>query len=287
VSAAAPRPTWARRVPHARFHERSELSWGFSLHTLLTFFSRYVPIVFMPTTPSTAEPANRPERDGAGVPEGIARLLQVLHWLIGYGRTVAETLHQRSAQEFRSFAERYRRSDFSEILARIKRGLVLAAALQENLLDRARTGRDVVPAVFRWFTPRPDRPSGSTCGSTGTRTRVRHTNIVDMPPDLLPTAEQIAAELRRRPLGAVLADICRDLGIRPGDLTEAQWAELHQLILKYGGDPTDVLFGEWHLRMRALLEPELGRKRPAVADTSTRCNDNACATGPPPLAQAA
>ena len=239
--------------------------------------------MFVTTTPSTAEPANRPERDGAGVPEGIARLLQVLHWLIGYGRTIAETLHQRSAQEFRSFAERYRRSDFNEILARIKRGLVLAAALQENLLDRASTGHDVAPVNFRWFTPRPDR----TSGSTGTRTRVRHTNIVDMPPDLLPTAEQIAAELRRRPLGAVLADICRDLGIRPGDLTEAQWAELHQLILKYGGDPTDVLFGEWHLRMRALLEPELGRKRPAVADTSARCNDSACATGPPPLAQAA
>jgi hypothetical protein len=31
----------------------------------------------------------------------------------------------------------------------------------------------------------------------------------------MPTAEQIAAEVRRRPIGAVIADICRDLRILP------------------------------------------------------------------------
>jgi len=237
----------------------------------------------MHPTPSTAEPADRPERAGAGVPEGIAHLLQVLHWLVGYGRTVAETLHQRGAQEFRRFAARYRRSDFNEILARIRRGLVLAAALEEKLLTRAKTGRDVVPVKIHWFAPRPNRAAGST----GTRTRVRHTNIVDMPPDPLPTAAQIAAELRRRPLGAVLADICRDLGIKPSDLTQVQWAELNHLIMRYGGNPSDVLFAEWNLQMQPLFEAELGKKKPAPADTSARCNESACATGPPPLARAA
>ena len=237
----------------------------------------------MPHAPSTAEPAHRPERDGAGVPEGIARLLQVLHWIVGYGRTFAETLHQRSAQEFRAFAERFRRSDFNEILARIRRGLMLAAALEEKLLKRAMAGRDVAPVEIRYFTPR------SACASDGAgkRTRVRHTNIVDMPPDRLPTAEQIAAELRRRPLGAVLVDICRDLGIQPGDLTKEQWDELHDLILRYGGDPTSVLFAEWYLRLRPLLEAGLDKQTPEPADTGAPRHDSACPTGPPPLAQAA
>ncbi|HET8996317.1 MAG TPA: hypothetical protein VFN42_06585 [Acetobacteraceae bacterium] len=237
----------------------------------------------MHPTPSTAEPANRPEGDGGSVPEGIARLLQVLQWLVGCGRTFAETLHQRTAEEFRSFAGRYRRSDFNEILARMKRGLMLAAALEEKLLKRARTGHDVIPVEYRYSTPR----SSSAPDTTGKRTRTRHTNIVDMPPDRLPTAEQIAAELRRRPLGAVLADICRDLGILPGDLTKQQWKELHELILTYGGDPTDVLFAEWHLRLLPLLEAELGKTAPAAPNTGTKCHDPACPTGPPDLAKAA
>ena len=44
--------------------------------------------------------------------------------------------------------------------------------------------------------------------------------------------EQIAAEIRRRPIGAVIADICRDLGIRPGNKL---WSELRHLVLRHGG----------------------------------------------------
>jgi len=237
----------------------------------------------MSQAPSTAEPSSRPERDGAGVPEGIARLLQVLHWIIGYGMHCATTLQKRSAEEFRSFAERYRDGGFNEILTRIKRGLMLAAALEEKLRKRAKTGRDVAPVDVRYATPRPDRAADAT----SKRTRVRHTKIVDMPPDRLPTAEQIAAELRRRPLGAVLADICRDLGLRPDDLTEAQWKELHDLILRYGGDPISVMFAERFLRLRRMLDIEPRKRKPAPADTGAPRDDTASPTGPPPLAQAA
>ena len=48
----------------------------------------------------------------------------------------------------------------------------------------------------------------------------------------LPTPEQIAAEVRRRPVGAVIADICRDLGI-VGD--HPLWQKLNWTILRYGG----------------------------------------------------
>ena len=49
---------------------------------------------------------------------------------------------------------------------------------------------------------------------------------------LLPTPEQIAAEVRRRPIGAVIADICRDLGVLP---THPLWQELSLAIIWHGG----------------------------------------------------
>ena len=51
----------------------------------------------------------------------------------------------------------------------------------------------------------------------------------------LPTEQEIAAEVRRRPVGAVIADICRDLGIAPGQLDRIFWDELSHAIVAYGG----------------------------------------------------
>jgi hypothetical protein len=46
------------------------------------------------------------------------------------------------------------------------------------------------------------------------------------------SGEQIAAEVSRRPIGAVIADICRDLGILP---SHPLWREVQQLIIEHGG----------------------------------------------------
>ena len=54
----------------------------------------------------------------------------------------------------------------------------------------------------------------------------------------LPTPEQIAAEVRRRPIGAVIADICRDLGIMP---SHPLWPELQHLIIRYGGNLANLV----------------------------------------------
>jgi hypothetical protein len=43
---------------------------------------------------------------------------------------------------------------------------------------------------------------------------------------------EIAAEVRRRPIGAVIADICRDLGIMP---KHPLWRELRLVIIRHGG----------------------------------------------------
>jgi hypothetical protein len=50
---------------------------------------------------------------------------------------------------------------------------------------------------------------------------------------VVPTPEQIAAKVRRQPIGAVLADICRDLGIAP---SHPLWDELHLAVTEYGGN---------------------------------------------------
>ena len=48
----------------------------------------------------------------------------------------------------------------------------------------------------------------------------------------MPSPEHIAIEVRRRPIGAVIADICRDLGIMPNHLL---WRELSLVIIRHGG----------------------------------------------------
>ena len=236
----------------------------------------------MTAAPSAAEPTKPPEQTGGGgVPDGIAGLLCLLRWIIGYGRNLAETLHQRTGADFHAFALRYRRPDFNEILARIRRGLMIAAALEGKLLKRAATGRDVAPVENRYPQPRTGRS-----GTDRKQARRRHVNFVDMPPDRLPTAEEIAAELRRRPIGAVLVDICRDLGIGPGDLTKQQWDDLQRAIIEYGGYVTVLFFKESELRLQPLLAALRGETSVPAA-TGSPGNAAARPTGPPDLAMAA
>jgi hypothetical protein len=71
----------------------------------------------------------------------------------------------------------------------------------------------------------------------------------------LPTEAEIAAEVRHRPVGAVIADICRDLGIMPGQLDRAFWDELSHAIIAYGGSLAGFL-GNLHKRVFAFDSAE-------------------------------
>ena len=57
--------------------------------------------------------------------------------------------------------------------------------------------------------------------------------------------------MRRRPVGAVIVDICRDLGIMPGDLDRAFWDEISHAIIIYGGSLACFL-GDLRRRLFAL-----------------------------------
>ena len=87
----------------------------------------------------------------------------------------------------------------------------------------------------------PARPTPATPVTARSRRRTHQPDPARRAPRIprlarLPTEEEIAAEVRRRPVGAVIVDICRDLGIsaRPA-ATGPFWDELSHAIIAYGG----------------------------------------------------
>jgi hypothetical protein len=72
----------------------------------------------------------------------------------------------------------------------------------------------------------------------------------------MPSAREIAARIRNRKAGAVLADICRDLGITAD---HPLWRQINRAIIVHGGNPGKLLT-IWLARGRAVwglpLSPE-------------------------------
>ncbi len=182
--------------------------------------------------------AVQPDRNRA-VPGRIGQVLGLVRTLIAYGQNLADTLRRHAADPhvlpcFAFLATTFGTSDLALILARITRGLLRAAALEARLSRRAARGQDLKPAAIRLPSPRkphaakPAIPPGASTEVPGLAR--------------LPTPEQIAAEVRRRPIGAVLVDICLDLGIVPGQMDHATWDELRRDLILYGGNLATVLF---------------------------------------------
>jgi hypothetical protein len=167
-----------------------------------------------PTTPSNPVAADRPSRMG--------RLLDLVRKLIDYGREFAETVRARVGADPDSVQGVFGTIDIAVILARITLGLSRADALEARLLRNAR---------------RPDARPARTTASASRTPRVAPPvaqRVAEWEADLahLPTVEQIAAEVRRRPIGAVIADICRDLGIT---WRHPLWRELQVAVVRHGG----------------------------------------------------
>ena len=95
----------------------------------------------------------------------------------------------------------------------------------------------------------------------------------------LPTEDEIAAAVRRRPVGAVIADICGELGIAPGHLDRAFWDEIRHAITMYGGSLVSFL-GNLDRRLAAFCFGDLSdRADPGWPTTPAR--SPAPSTGPP------
>jgi hypothetical protein len=151
------------------------------------------------------------------------RLLCLVRKLIGYGKELAATLRQHSEPTDLALIRGFGTIDIARVLARITCGLLRAQALEERVLkNAARLDADPPPrspAAASSRDPYAPRPS---------RVRQADPNVM-----FLPTPEWIAARVRRQSIGAVIADICRDLGVCPED---PLWQELDAFITEYGGD---------------------------------------------------
>lgn len=166
-------------------------------------------------------------------PSGSGRLLSLVRKLIGYGMQVAASLRQRTTpSDTTELARRFGTADLVVIAHRIALGLRRAVFLQERITHTAATidaGPQPEPAPSRRNprAPNADLPRPARL----TRPEPQPTDTASVI-SRLPTISQIAAKVRRQPIGAVLADICRDLGIRRD---HPLWDELHAAITEFGG----------------------------------------------------
>jgi hypothetical protein len=173
----------------------------------------HVLIPFMSAAPKAPDPPTPPTRSG--------HLLELVHKLIDYCRELAATIRRRAFTDPTSVICCFGTADVALILARITRGLLRADALEARLIrsaDRLDAAPPAAPSQPRPRAPRP--PAAPAAAETDPRLA------------RLPTPAQIAAEVRRRPIGAVIADICRDLGIMPSD---PLWRDLSLVIIRHGG----------------------------------------------------
>jgi hypothetical protein len=222
-----------------------------------------------------------PDTPGAGTdtPNRIGRVLGVLRRLIDYGRHLASTVQQRAAAPgFSRFARPFGTADLAVILARIAAGLHRAATLESRLCQRAARGRDLTPAPVRLPAPDQPRPSRQIAPPDHQPADPAVVPRLAEDPRLarLPTEAEIAAEVRRRPVGAVIVDICHDLGIRPGDCDRPFWDELCQAIIAYGGSLAAFL----DTRNKPLLDYDLADDADPTRPTAPP-RPPALATGPP------
>jgi hypothetical protein len=202
----------------------------------------------------TNRPDPPPDRPVASTPSRTGRLIDLVRKLVEYGTNLAITLRQRAATNEPSprFNHRFGTKDIALILARITRGLMLASLLEARLIACIDRKERVEPAGTTTTEP-PRKPRAARPARQRTPTRVWEPDpcIAGMP-----TAEEIAAEVRRRPVGAVLADICLDLGIIPAD---PLWRELSLAIMTNGGNMVRLFKASWKLAFAwmADLPPEV------------------------------
>ena len=167
--------------------------------------------------PAGSEPTPTPTRS--------TRLRTLLQTLITFASTLVETLATNPAAH-PTIAYRFGTTNLGLITARIARALLMAMALNRRLariakqLDAPQRPTTIARTRREPRAPKPPTPRPSEITDEALLTR-------------LPTAQEIAAQIRHRPIGRVLEDICRDLGILPSD---PLWRDLELPIIGHGGN---------------------------------------------------
>ena len=178
------------------------------------------------------------------MPEHIAFVLHAVDILLGYGRHLLATIHQRATTPtFTTIAAAFGTANLATILAHLNRGIQRAAALERVLLARAATGRDITIPTPRNRTdepppapaaPQPEQPATPSAIPKAAPRPTRSAGRAD-PEFYMPTPEELERQVRRRPPGRTMVDICLDLGVVPGFCTAAFWNHLHEIMYYLGG----------------------------------------------------
>ncbi len=238
------------------------------------------------TATATACPASpddpQPDRPGETVttrtmPARIAALLHTVRIMLGFGRHLAATAKQRStSSDFNAIAVCFGTGRLFKIMAHLQRGLLRATALENVLLARAARGRDIgvgaprkhviteltmpadPPAEQSAETPveQPvaapvEQPAVSADPQTEApvaRKNPRPSLPIgwDDPELFMPTLKELEAQVRRRPLGRTLVDICLDLAVVPGFCASPFLNELLDSIRLRGGSIGVLMVEKMH-----------------------------------------
>jgi hypothetical protein len=216
------------------------------------------------------------------MPARIAALLHTVRIMLGFGRHLAETAKDRSASpDFNPIAACFGTSRLCAILAHLQRGLLRATALERVLLERAAQGRDIrFTAPRKRATVTPAAPADPPAGQPAEQSAdprvgqpaeapaeqpaeapVARKTAPSRPPGwndpelFMPTLEEFEAQVRRRPLGRTLVDICLDLAVVPGFCAGPFWNDLYDIIRLTGGD-VGTLMQEKARRQEAFCEEQ-------------------------------
>ena len=191
---------------------------------------------------TTARPTKPPPPTGDGA---TARVLGVVRALIAFGRHLTEALRLRDpSDDPEPVIRHFGVPTIAQIVARVARGLQMALALEARLMKR----RDI---PFPLRIPMPAAPRTRTGGTPGA-TRVRKAADADLDP--LPSVEEIAALVRKRPVGEVIVDICIDFGIATD---HPLWADVRKAIFETGGSFTRLIMDLCH-RSGAIFDEKYG-----------------------------
>lgn len=188
-----------------------------------------------PPAPQDAQTAGPP---GRGLSRS-ATLLSLLACLLDCGRTLLAELRQRDPDDVSpALAYRFGPVSLALIIARVTRGIMLVTALRDRVTRNARRLDAPHPPTRTRAAP-PDRPAPPDRARPAPPDRPER-RPVDEAAELhnLPSAQDIADRIRRRPIGIVIEEICRDFGISGID---ELWRAVLDAITVNGGSRARVL----------------------------------------------
>ena len=203
------------------------------------------------------------------IPGRIGSVLRTLATLITHAGFFAATAKTRvEVPEFATAAAVFGTYDLQTILFRVQRGLRRALVLQQYLLERAARGHNL---RFSWpprveLQPHHRPPAKPPSTPSAPRRRPSRPDPAVLGPDdprasYMPTTEEFAAGVRRRPVGRSINYILLDLAVVPGFCDGALWMELYNIYRRYGGSINQLY------DMRAKREKTFQKERDRLPDT--------------------